>query len=90
MNLNFIDNNSRQLILFDMDGVLAEFIAGEELSILNECAGIYFNKRPLKNIIAIAEDLSMKDILNYIDILIDGPYIDELKDLNLSYRGSSN
>lgn len=61
MNLNFIDNNSKQLILFDMDGVLAEFVAGEELAILNECAGIYFNKRPLKNIIALAEDLSMKD-----------------------------
>ena len=32
----------------------------------------------------------MADILKYIDVLIDGPYIDELKDLDIPYRGSSN
>ena len=30
------------------------------------------------------------DILIYIDILVDGPYIKELKKENLKYRGSSN
>lgn len=29
-------------------------------------------------------------ILNNIDVLIDGPYIDELRDITLSMRGSSN
>lgn len=29
-------------------------------------------------------------LLNYIDVLIDGPFINELKDTNLKYRGSSN
>ena len=38
----------------------------------------------------IQQDSSMVDILNYIDVLIDGPYIDELKDLDIPYRGSSN
>ena len=30
------------------------------------------------------------DIFIYIDILVDGPYIKELKKENLKYRGSSN
>lgn len=30
------------------------------------------------------------EILNYVDVLIDGPFIQELKDSNLKYRGSSN
>ncbi len=30
------------------------------------------------------------DLLNMIDILVDGKYIDELKDITLKYRGSSN
>lgn len=36
----------------------------------------------------ITEEL--RSILLNIDVLIDGPYIDELKDLNLKLRGSSN
>ena len=31
-----------------------------------------------------------KDILRYIDYLVDGQYVDELKDLSLKFRGSSN
>ena len=31
-----------------------------------------------------------KECLDYIDVLIDGRYIEELRDLNLMYRGSSN
>ena len=31
-----------------------------------------------------------KDVLQYIDYLVDGPYIDELRDLTLKFRGSSN
>ena len=38
----------------------------------------------------IQQDSSMADILKYIDVLIDGPYVDELKDLDIPYRGSSN
>ena len=30
------------------------------------------------------------DILEYIDVLIDGPFIEEKKDLTLDWRGSSN
>lgn len=31
-----------------------------------------------------------KKILKIIDVLVDGQYVDELKDLNLQFRGSSN
>lgn len=30
------------------------------------------------------------ELLTYIDVLVDGPFIRELKDLSLLYRGSSN
>ena len=60
MELKFIDKSSKQLVLFDMDGVVAEFIAGEEQLILDEVCGIYFNKRPLKSIIKIAKKLNKK------------------------------
>ena len=36
------------------------------------------------------EDIRDLDIMRYIDVLIDGPFIKELKDLRLDWRGSSN
>jgi anaerobic ribonucleoside-triphosphate reductase activating protein len=38
----------------------------------------------------IQDNEDMRDILKYIDYLVDGPYIQELKDNSLKYRGSSN
>ncbi len=31
-----------------------------------------------------------REILNYLDVLVDGPFIEELKDIRLKFRGSSN
>ncbi len=31
-----------------------------------------------------------KEYLNYLDVLVDGPFVMEKKDLNLRFRGSSN
>ena len=36
------------------------------------------------------ENAHLKNILSKIDCLIDGPYIDDLRDLTLQMRGSSN
>ena len=36
------------------------------------------------------ENLKGLEILNYIDVLVDGVYKDELHDFRLKYRGSSN
>lgn len=38
----------------------------------------------------IQADESMRDILKYIDVLVDGPFIEEQKDMRLAFRGSSN
>ena len=31
-----------------------------------------------------------KEILDYIDVLVDGPFVEELKDISLKWKGSSN
>lgn len=31
-----------------------------------------------------------KELFKYIDVLVDGKYIDDLRDVNLPYKGSSN
>ena len=36
------------------------------------------------------ETVKNYDIMKYIDYLVDGQYIDELRDLRLKFRGSSN
>ena len=36
------------------------------------------------------EDLKVLPVMEYIDVLIDGPFIQTLKDLSLYYRGSFN
>ncbi len=36
------------------------------------------------------EELKDKEVLNYIDVLVDGTYNDELHDPSLKWRGSSN
>lgn len=36
------------------------------------------------------EDLKGKEVLNYLDVLVDGQYQDDLHDFRLKWRGSSN
>ena len=36
------------------------------------------------------KDRDLYDLLSYIDILVDGRYVDELRDYTLKFRGSSN
>ena len=38
----------------------------------------------------IKADKNMVDILQYIDVLVDGPFLEEQKDLTIPFRGSSN
>ena len=36
------------------------------------------------------DNLKDKDVLNYIDVLVDGQFVDELRDPMLHWKGSSN
>ena len=36
------------------------------------------------------EELKDKEVLNYVDVLVDGTYKDELHDPTLKWRGSAN
>lgn len=38
------------------------------------------------------EDIAEKypDLLGFIDVMVDGPFIEDLKDISLTFRGSSN
>ena len=55
-----------------------------------------FKKRfPQKNLwvwsgFLFDKDLQNKEVLNYVDVLVDGQYVDELRDPRLKYNGSSN
>ena len=53
----FINDYEKQLVLFDIDGVLAEYIAGEEINIINEVPNTYLSKRPIQSIIKVAQEL---------------------------------
>ena len=38
----------------------------------------------------IIQNDTLREILKYTDVLVDGAYIDELRDISLAFRGSSN
>ena len=58
-------------------------------------AKAFKEKYPSKNLwvwsgFKFDEDLENKEVLKYIDVLVDGVYKDELHDPTLKWRGSSN
>lgn len=38
----------------------------------------------------IVDDQKMSEILKYVDVICDGPFVESLKDVNLQWVGSSN
>ena len=38
----------------------------------------------------VYEDVSDLEIMNYVDVVVDGPFIQEQRDITLPFRGSSN
>ena len=60
-----------------------------------ELAKAFKEKYPDKNLwvwsgFKFDKDLKDKEVLNYVDVLVDGTYSDELHDPTLKWRGSSN
>ena len=92
-----------ELAKAEIDGLT--FLGGEPLSILSDNRKTVIDfaretkeKFPEKNIWLytgytieeVEKDDSMKDIMKYVDVIIDGPFIESLKDTTLQFRGSSN
>ncbi len=58
----FISESTKNLlVLFDMDGVLAEYVYGENVDILQNVPGVYAKKRPIASLIRVAKELSEID-----------------------------
>ena len=55
---NYIKTNEKILVLFDMDGVCAEYVYGENVDILNNSPDVYSKKRPIRSVIKVAEEMS--------------------------------
>ena len=66
----------------------------ENIEGTTKLAKAFKEKYPEKNVWAWSgfkfEDLKNKEVLKYIDILVDGNYKDELHDPTLKWKGSSN
>ena len=74
-------------------------LGGEPMHPLNiegttKLAKAFKEKYPDKNIWVWSgfkfEDLKDNDVFKYINVLVDGPYTDDLRDPTLKWRGSSN
>ena len=75
-------------------------LGGEPMHPMNiegttELAKKFKEKFPNKNLwvwtgFLFDRDLQNKEVLEYIDVLVDGQYVDELRDPRLKYNGSSN
>ena len=58
-------------------------------------AKAFKEKFPMKNLwiwtgFLFDKDLKDKEVLKYVDVLVDGQYVDELRNPKLKYSGSSN
>ena len=95
------DTVDRVLKLCDKDYVEGlSILGGEPMHPKNirgttELAKAFKEKFPNKSLwvwsgFTFDRDLKDKDALKYIDVLVDGQYVDELHDFNLKWRGSSN
>lgn len=92
---------NRILDLCDNDNIEGLSILGGEPMHPNNIEGTtklaksFKEKFPNKNVWAWSgflfdKDLKDKEVLNYLDVLVDGQYVDALRDPKLKWKGSSN
>ena len=95
------DTINKVLDLADKDYIVGlSILGGEPMHPLNiegttELAKAFKEKYPNKSVwvwsgFLFDKDLKDKEVLNYIDVLIDGQYKDELHDFRLKWCGSTN
>lgn len=81
-------DNSHMMRLSILGG---EPLAPENIKAVTEIAKDFAGKKVLWLYTGYRyEEILDKEILKYIDYLVDGRYVDELRDLSLKFRGSSN
>ena len=92
---------NRVLELCDKDHIEGLSILGGEpmhpknIEGTTKLAKAFKERFPEKNVWAWSgflfdRDLKDKEVLNYLDTLVDGQYVDELRDPTLKWKGSSN
>lgn len=98
----FTDNTINEVLnLCDKNHIKGLSILGGEpmhpknIDATKKLAKAFKEKYPSKNLwvwsgFKFDEELKDKDVLNYIDVLVDGTYNDELHDPTLKWRGSKN
>ena len=94
------DTIEKVLDLADHDYIVGLSILGGEpmhpnnIKATTKLAKVFKEKYPKKSIWVwsgfLYDDIKNNDVINYIDVLIDGRYEDELHDFKLKWRGSSN
>ena len=95
------DTINRVLELCDNENIKGlSILGGEPMHSKNidgttKLAKIFKEKFPNKDLWAwtgflFDKDLKDKEVLKYIDVLVDGQYVDELHNPTLKWRGSSN
>ena len=99
---DFTDETINKIILLCQEEQIVglSILGGEPLHPKNiasttKLAKVFKEIYPKKNIwlwsgFTYEDYICDKEILNYIDVLIDGKYQDELHDFRLNWRGSSN
>lgn len=103
---NYGEEIDREVLLIKIEDSLIKndikrnfsILGGEPLDPKNIENTIYFCKKIKEDIDTkiyvwtgyVYEDIKDSEIFNYIDVLIDGPYVEDLRDLSLKLRGSSN
>ena len=96
------NNNVMDTILWTLEEPYIQgltLLGGEPLAPLNKDAIVYIAKEckkylPNKDIWCYTgytyEEIKDHEALQYIDVLVDGRYIEEERDVSLQFRGSSN
>ena len=101
LTCNIIDNALNVVKMFPSGYDNLVLLGGEPFQNIDTCLAIVIKFKklfPNKNIWCytgyawkeLIQDKEKINLLQYIDILIDGKFIEELRDLNLKFRGSSN
>lgn len=88
---NILENKKDYLSYFSILG--GEPLAPQNIDKVQDILKKVKKKFPFKTYVWTGyrlENIKNKEILKYIDVLVDGPFVEEQRDITLKLRGSSN